>query len=77
MYGAKTRKFFEKLIRLRYASMYGEPGGSPFDITIEQVYSIGVSNREPSNADVLQLAVEKQEWNRTVTIMQALLSESR
>jgi transcriptional regulator len=24
-----------------------------------------------------QLAVEKQEWNRTVTIMQALLSESK
>jgi hypothetical protein len=28
--------------------------GSPVDITIERVYSIGVSNREPSKADVLQ-----------------------
>jgi PadR family transcriptional regulator PadR len=132
------------------------PGGSLFDIKIEQVYSIGVSNKEPAKADVLQgtldimilqtlatlgashgyaiagrleqvsggrvqvnmgtlypglmrleqrgfisgrwgvtdnkrrarfyaltaagrrqLAVEKQEWNRTVTIMQALLGESK
>ena len=136
--------------------MRSEPGGSPFDITIGQVYSIGMSNREPTKADVLQgtldimilqtlatlgashgyaiaarleqvsggrvqlnmgtlypglmrleqrgfisgrwgvtdnnrrarfyaitaagrrqLGVEKQEWNRTVTIMQALLSESK
>lgn len=28
-------------------------------------------------ADRRQLAIEKQEWNRTVTIMQALLSESK
>ena len=129
---------------------------SPFDTTIEQIYSIGVPNKEPCKADVLQgtldimilqtlatlgashgyaiatrleqvsggrvqlnmgtlypglmrleqrgfisgtwgvtdnnrrarfyaisaagrrqLAVEKQEWNRTVTIMRALLSESK
>ena len=132
------------------------PGGSLFDVQIEHVYSIGVSNKEPARADVLQgtldvmilqtlatlgashgyaiaarleqvsggrvqvnmgtlypglmrleqrgfisgtwgvtgnkrrarfyaitaagrrqLAVEKQEWNRTVTIMQALLNESK
>jgi transcriptional regulator len=132
------------------------PGGSPFDITIEQVYSIGVSNKELAKADVLQgtldimilqtlatlgashgyaiaarleqvsggrvqlnmgtlypglmrleqrgfisgtwgvtdnnrrarfyaitvagrrqLAVKRQEWNRTVTTMQALLGESQ
>jgi transcriptional regulator len=135
--------------------MAGQPGSPPFDIAIERVYSIGVSNKEIAKADVLQgtldimilqtlatlgashgyavaarleqvsggrlqlnmgtlypglmrleqrgfisgtwgvtdnkrrarfysitaagrrqLAVEKQEWNRTVTLMRALLSES-
>ena len=134
----------------------GLPGGSPFDIKMEQVYSSCVSNKEAAKAEVLQgtldmmilqtlatlgashgyaiaarleqvsggrvqlnmgtlypglmrleqrgfisgtwgvtdnkrrarfyaltaagrrqLAVEKQEWNRTVTIMQALLGESK
>ena len=58
------------LMRLEQRSFIGGTWGLTDNNRRARFYAITAAGRR-------QLAVEKQEWNRTVTIMQALLSESK
>jgi DNA-binding PadR family transcriptional regulator len=64
---------YERDVRMFYASTEEPPtenSGVTDNNRRARFYAITAAGRR-------QLAVEKQEWNRTVTIMQALLSESK
>ena len=58
------------LMRLEQRSFISGTWGVTDNNRRARFYAITAAGRR-------QLAVEKQEWNRTVTIMQALLSESK
>jgi PadR family transcriptional regulator PadR len=58
------------LMRLEQRSLITGTWGVTDNNRRARFYAVTVAGRR-------QLAVEKQEWNRTVTIMQALLSESK
>jgi transcriptional regulator len=58
------------LMRLEQRSFISGTWGVTDNKRRARFYAITAAGRR-------QLAVEKQEWNRTVTIMQALLSESK
>ena len=58
------------LMRLEQRSFLSGTWGVTHNTRRARFYAITAAGRR-------QLAIEKQEWNRTMTIMRALLSESK